>query len=144
MSLREARVVEIGGGVVAHAELLHDAPARRVAAIGEGDDLGQAKGAEAIVEPRTCALGGEALAPQRPVELPADLDVAGAANGGARRLADAGDPEPAGKLTGLFQLRRMEAEAVGDRTGDSGVDLSAGLLVGEDAGVEALDLGVGE
>src|SRR5689334_13449144 len=76
MAFRQTRVLEIGGGIVPHAELLHDAAARQIAAVGEGDDLGQAEDAKAEVQPCLCAFGGEALAPQRLVELPADLDVA--------------------------------------------------------------------
>ncbi len=74
VALRHLRMVEVVGGVVGHAQALHDRLGTGVGDGGQGDDLFQAQFLKAEAQAFARALGGVAAAPERPGQAPGDLD----------------------------------------------------------------------
>src|SRR6266446_5377422 len=74
-TLRNARMLECRGLVLAHAKALHHCARAPIDEGGEGNDLVEAQVAEAHAQRAFRAFGGQASPPKGVREAPADLDA---------------------------------------------------------------------
>ncbi len=77
MSGRNARMVEIVGGIVTHPEALHDSHRSHVGRHSEQNDLVQANALEAVRNRSARSLGRESPAPVLARKPPTDFDRRG-------------------------------------------------------------------
>ena len=136
-------MVEVVGGIVGHAELLHDPAGLRVGDAGVGDELGEVEGVEAVAEGGGGGLGGVALAPEGAGDAPAEFDGGGEVG----LIADVVEAYGADELAGAGGFCGPEADAVFGLVGDLAVDPGVGQGGGghgEEELLEAWVLGHGE
>jgi len=74
MALGQAGVVEVGGGIVNHADLLHHPARALILGNGKRDKAGEAKGLKGEVNHGARAFGGQASAPAVESETPANFN----------------------------------------------------------------------
>src|SRR4051812_29144225 len=102
-----ARVLEGAGLVFLHAKALHHRARAAIGRHGEGDDLVQTELFESKLQRAARAFGGEAFAPMRLCQPPADLDTRRTRQLRDRRLqADETD-----ELTACTDLCRPQSPA---------------------------------
>lgn len=138
MSGLQRWMIEVVGGIVAHAEPFHHLPRRGVCHARKGDDLRQIKGFESESKPSPGSLGCVPLSPGRSRQPPADLDTR-IEGQQMRRSAETDETkEPA---RGPF-LDRLKAEAVLPHLRDGPFDQGAAFLPAQGGGKVAHHLTV--
>src|SRR5262245_7089884 len=110
MARREARVVEVAGGVALQADPLHHRARAPVPRHREGDDLVEPESLEAEGERRARGLGGVAPSPVLAREAPADLDRG--CEGSLEVDVREADEAREGDGTGGLEREEPEAEAL--------------------------------
>jgi hypothetical protein len=139
VSGRKARMVEVVGGIVGHAEPLHQALRARVGEGGEGDKGIEVKDFEGVADDFATAFCGEALAPGVRGKAPADFDA------GSEVCVEIGDGKTDVADEGIAgaEFGGAEAEAVELEVGLDAVRELIALLAGEYARHKFHDAGIG-
>lgn len=139
VSGRKARMVEVVGGIVGHAEFLHHALRSSVGEGGEGDKGIEVKDFEGVADDFAAAFGGETLTPGVRGEAPADFDARSEVG---VEIGDGKADETDEGIVGA-KFGGAEAEAVELEVGFDAVGELIALLAGEYAGHEFHDAGIG-
>jgi hypothetical protein len=138
-----AGVVEVVGGVVGHAQFLHDVEGAEIGGDREGDDFLEVESGEGVVEDGAGAFRGQPLAPVFVGESPADFDC----GLGAKRdgQLEGGNVEAyvADEVAGMAKFSCPEAEVMKGKVSFDATDHEAGFYLGEGGGIVLHDAGVG-
>ena len=115
---RKMRVVEIVGGIMVHAELLHDPLRGKIGCSGERHDLVEAEYPEAVVDHGLCRFSGYTLVPIDAGEAPPDLV------GGSERCVERGrvEPDESGERDGGLDLDSPESPTALSEPGGDAID----------------------
>lgn len=129
---RDAGVIEVKLGMVNHAQSFHHAAGGKVGGHGEGDDLRQAQGLEAVIEHGAGAFGGESATPVGIGQAPADFYRAVGYSGDGKGQDLGADEADEGSI--LDQLGGEEAEAMTVDVSAEALDGGVALFPREGAG----------
>lgn len=132
MAGREARVVEIIGGVVSHADFFHDAAGAEIAGHGEGDEFFEGERTEGVLNDGASAFGGKSLAPEIGEKPPADFDA------GSEVRVEGGDVEAdeAEERGVAGEFRGVKAKAVLGKVRFNAIEELITFAAGERGGHE--------